>query len=357
MKNALVLATLALAGLASAADTYTFTLNSAASTAAFDLSVNAPFATGGVSFLLGDYDAVTNPTGTRTIPGLFGGNTGANTPVNITAGGVSAEGNSGPTPLRPRGGFALTLDTAAATAQVAGLTADILNGATVTVAGEVSITYSTFRTRQPTCTLIGGFPITIPAGEGTATALTAAQVDESNSGALAPAGPNQYSFSVPMGMLLVAGVAVNGEPVDVPAQEVPVVFAGTVTVNGATASMTGGFSIAANQTEPGPTPLAALPFTEPLCSGNLLINLTLGSTSIDVSSTVNLVANGTRQAQCDPDFNCDGNADQDDVLCMINVVAGNPGCQCSDPDFNRDGNVDQDDVAAIITAVAGGGCP
>jgi len=60
---------------------------------------------------------------------------------------------------------------------------------------------------------------------------------------------------------------------------------------------------------------------------------------------------------CDPDFNADGNADQDDVLCMINTVAGNPGCSTQDPDFNRDGNVDQDDVVAIINAVAGGGCP
>jgi hypothetical protein len=60
---------------------------------------------------------------------------------------------------------------------------------------------------------------------------------------------------------------------------------------------------------------------------------------------------------CDPDFNCDGNADQDDVGCIINVVAGNPGCECQDPDFNRDGNVDQDDVAALINVVAGAGCP
>jgi hypothetical protein len=28
-----------------------------------------------------------------------------------------------------------------------------------------------------------------------------------------------------------------------------------------------------------------------------------------------------------------------------------------DPDFNQDGNVDQDDVAALIDVVAGGACP
>jgi hypothetical protein len=36
------------------------------------------------------------------------------------------------------------------------------------------------------------------------------------------------------------------------------------------------------------------------------------------------------------------------------VVAPVPGC---DPDFNRDGNVDQDDVTALINVIAGGDCP
>lgn len=36
------------------------------------------------------------------------------------------------------------------------------------------------------------------------------------------------------------------------------------------------------------------------------------------------------------------------------VLIPAPAC---DPDFNGDGNVDQDDVAAIIDVIAGGGCP
>lgn len=65
----------------------------------------------------------------------------------------------------------------------------------------------------------------------------------------------------------------------------------------------------------------------------------------------------TTVTACDPDVNCDGNVDQDDVICIIDVVAGNPGCECVDADFNQDGNVDQDDVIAIIGVVAGGPCP
>ncbi|MDX2131820.1 MAG: multicopper oxidase domain-containing protein [Planctomycetota bacterium] len=60
---------------------------------------------------------------------------------------------------------------------------------------------------------------------------------------------------------------------------------------------------------------------------------------------------------CDPDFNADGNVDQDDIACLAQVVAGDPACSASDPDFNRDGNVDQDDIASLEQVVAGAPCP
>lgn len=63
------------------------------------------------------------------------------------------------------------------------------------------------------------------------------------------------------------------------------------------------------------------------------------------------------QAPCDPDFNKDGNVDQDDVLALINVIGGGGNVAGSDPDFNRDGNADQDDVLALINVVAGAPCP
>ncbi|MDX2131372.1 MAG: lamin tail domain-containing protein [Planctomycetota bacterium] len=62
-------------------------------------------------------------------------------------------------------------------------------------------------------------------------------------------------------------------------------------------------------------------------------------------------------APCDPDFNQDGNSDQDDIACLAQVVAGDPTCSSVDPDFNRDGNVDQDDIAALEQVVAGAPCP
>lgn len=61
---------------------------------------------------------------------------------------------------------------------------------------------------------------------------------------------------------------------------------------------------------------------------------------------------------CDPDYNQDGNRDQDDVFALIqDIAAGTTTFPPNSPDFNADGNSDQDDVAALITVVAGGYCP
>jgi probable HAF family extracellular repeat protein len=60
---------------------------------------------------------------------------------------------------------------------------------------------------------------------------------------------------------------------------------------------------------------------------------------------------------CDPDYNQDGNADQDDIAYLVNVIGGGENPTNRDPDFNQDGNADQDDVSALIDVVAGGACP
>ena len=63
------------------------------------------------------------------------------------------------------------------------------------------------------------------------------------------------------------------------------------------------------------------------------------------------------QPRCNPDFNADGNVDQDDIACLAQLVAGDASCSDADPDFNRDGNVDQDDIDALSQVVAGAQCP
>ncbi|MFZ2874352.1 MAG: choice-of-anchor X domain-containing protein [Phycisphaerales bacterium] len=60
---------------------------------------------------------------------------------------------------------------------------------------------------------------------------------------------------------------------------------------------------------------------------------------------------------CDPDYNQDGNVDQDDLAYLVNVLGGGENPTNRDPDFNGDGNADQDDYAALLNVIAGGNCP
>ncbi|MCE7975264.1 MAG: hypothetical protein DYG92_13220 [Leptolyngbya sp. PLA1] len=66
---------------------------------------------------------------------------------------------------------------------------------------------------------------------------------------------------------------------------------------------------------------------------------------------------GAFEAACRPDFNNDGNVDQDDIEYLRHVIAGGENPHGRNPDFNHDGSVDQDDVSALINTVGGGGCP
>lgn len=77
----------------------------------------------------------------------------------------------------------------------------------------------------------------------------------------------------------------------------------------------------------------------------------------DAAQDLPFILLGLALPHCDPDFNQDGNADQDDIGYLTNVVAGGENPSGRDPDFNRDGNVDQDDVLALVDVVAGGNCP
>ncbi|MDX2130644.1 MAG: hypothetical protein SFY69_01170 [Planctomycetota bacterium] len=88
------------------------------------------------------------------------------------------------------------------------------------------------------------------------------------------------------------------------------------------------------------------------------------SYTIRVGGTNGAVGTGTLTINCvptpppcDPDFNQDGNADQDDIACLSQVVAGDTDCSSMDPDFNQDGNVDQDDIDALSQVVGGSPCP
>jgi hypothetical protein len=102
-----------------------------------------------------------------------------------------------------------------------------------------------------------------------------------------------------------------------------------------------------------------------LCRSDLLVLASFGTTSIgdgvyDARGDIDL--DGDTDATdagliwdsmpCPVDFNCDGNADQDDIAALQDAIAS------ADPftDVNHDGNSDQDDVYDLTQWIASG-CP
>ena len=144
--------------------------------------------------LIGNYDAATNPTGTRTKPGLFGtfGSTeNVASPVSIVAGF-----NNVPLNTRPSGSFRLLLDVEGLSARVEGYEVNNLATGPLVIPVTAAVTLQTFRTRAPDSTFIGA-TVNQEVGDATITTFRDIQSENGN-GTLVVAGPDQYTFTVPI---------------------------------------------------------------------------------------------------------------------------------------------------------------
>jgi hypothetical protein len=187
--------------------------------------------------------------------------------------------------------------------------------------------------------------------------LVASQFSPAATGTLTPTGPNTYDFSIPVDVLINVGATFLDAPVEVPPTPAIIVLSGSLTVTGNTASITSGVQVQLEQSNPGPVGFDALPFAEPLCGGSLLVNITLGTQTINVTANSSLVSSGQRT--CSYDFNQDENTDLVDAQNMAQVVVGllvaNPAWL--DGDFNGDENFDLTDAQQVAQAVVTGTCP
>ncbi|MFO0839989.1 MAG: hypothetical protein U1D55_15890 [Phycisphaerae bacterium] len=281
-------AALALVGVA-AADSYSFTLNSAAS--GLNGTISTTVSTTGT--LIGDYDATNNPAGTRTKPGLFG-SFGAteNLPVNVSLGGNVG----GQQTTSSAGTFQLALDAAAGTVSISDYSVDLLHSGPFDLPLSVTLQTESFRTRSPDFLYLGGIPITLPLGNASITSLSAAQVaGASLPGTLTKIGPNRYSFTVTPIVLITASVDVLGNPLSVPGAPLPLPLSGEILLSGNTATLTSVQPIdLTNSAAPG-VALPQFPLALPTLStpANVLMNLTLDSISGGIQGTLNTQALGT----------------------------------------------------------------
>jgi len=339
-----VLAGGAIAGPA-AGQVFTMTLDPAAGSITTSTSLAADLS----GTFIGDFDPVTNPGGTQTLPGLFGGS--GNNPIPYTAtAGVDAQNTTSPV-----GSFILEIDPAAGTATVRDLVLDLLGGVQPSLPASVEVLYDTFRTINPDALFPGGVPIPIPLGDATILSLTAAQDAAPSIGVITPTGPGTFDITVAVATQMtltldVLGQVVGGDPVPV-----PVVLAGSLMVEGGTATLS--ITIDATPTIPpiqgpipGPSdvPLDLPTILPPGQVAHLLFSGQLDSATLDVSSQGMLVASGG--PACLADLTGDGQVDVSDFFAFVLAFSsGDPAA-----DINGDGSIDVGDFFAFVAAFAAG---
>lgn len=306
--------------------------------------------------LIGAYDAETNPTGTRTKPGLFGtfGST-ENVECPITIGGGIDEHRL---ISRPAGVFALSIDTEALTASVEGYNVNFIADGEEVIPVTVRFSTEAFRTRSPTSTYIAG-TVNLPIGDATISVFRAVQSGGSL-GTLTESGPDSYTFVVPIEVLYEFNATILDNPVEIPGgTPAPFVLSGTVAIqpDGSaviTSSLTIEIGDSQEVNEPLPPQAFPLPtILPPGLTANVILNLTLQSLTVGVNGTQTLRAVGTRREErCIADFNQDGGIDGADVEAFYD--AWESGSDAAD--VNADGGIDGADVETFFAEWESGTC-
>lgn len=290
---------------------------------------------------IGNYVAVTNETGTRTIPGFFGGSGNTAIPFSSTVKPKVSITNTQPT-----GTFQFGFNPTTGTVDVSSLLVDTLAGQVGTISTSMLLTYSTFRTVQPTSTFIGLTNVDVPVDSGSLTAATAAQ----SGAAIGVATPNAdgtWAFAVTVPVTIsVAGTAL-GQPFTNSALAA-MALTGTFSIVGNAISLTSQGTI--NETVPVPAgpPLVSAPFDLPtIIPAGQVARLLISGTFADGSSTTvgssTLVMNGV-PVPIIGDINGDGVVNGFDLGLLLSGW-GQPG----PTDLNNDGTTNGFDLGVLLT--------
>lgn len=281
-------------------------LASAASAQTFDLDLNPVASTSVISgtyavdlttTVIGDYDSVTNPTGTQTIPGLFGGGGNNPIPVDVTLSGPLD--HNGPA----SGSMVWQVDRLGGSVAVSGLDWDLLGGQSVQSDVTMDLLYSTFRTLTPNSTFFGGFPVQVPGGTQSLQGLVAQQSAPAL-GALTPTGlAGQYNVQVVVPVEVSLAVIFNGTatPVGPVLGLLPLVGTATFANEALTVDLNVQQSLQQTVNDPLPgfqlmdVPLPVPTVLPPGATANLLLSGTVDQVDLDWNLNLALQAGGTAQ--------------------------------------------------------------
>lgn len=256
-------------------------------------SVSAPTSTA-----IGNYNAATNPGGTRTRPGLDGPFGPAdNEAVPLTFAGELGDHIE----QLVTGGFQMSLSPGGQTAQVIGLSANLMTSGPDSFGASVLFyTADGFRTRSPDLDYPGGSPLQLPLVVGTLTALSVSQVGAASGTATPGPGPGQWSFSVVTMVDFSATFTYLGNTFTAPAQAaLPLALGGVMTLGtgGTTATLNSVQPLDLSNTVNQQTNLAQFPFeltqvSTPDVAAHLLLDLVVSNVTASIGGELTLNADG-----------------------------------------------------------------
>lgn len=293
--------------------------------------------------LIGNWNARTNPSGTKTIPGLFGGS--GNNPIGYSATFVA---DSDFTTV-PNGSFQMNVDTETLSFTLDGLALDFLSGETVGVDATLNVNYSSFHTQNPTAVFPGGVTIPLPLTGADLTELSAAQTGAAVTGVMVPSGPDTYTFATAVPVDLLATIEFNGKVFGGTPVPFALPIAGTVHFGGESVVITLNGTNTIGQTQPidPPATFENQPFDLPTVlppggTAHLLLGGSIASLSVTQSLTFDIVADAA--AQLEPgDLNGDGSVSAPDLAILLGAWGSSgPG------DLNGDGTVGAADLALLL---------
>lgn len=334
--TAVVLAS-ALSSSALAVETYLVEMSTKSTHMQLGLGLSTPLA----GSFRGDYDAATNPGGTMTRPGVFGGS--GNIPIpytsTVTAGVEMDTVPTGSMKLTMSGGGLLI---------VSDLQLDMLGGDHGDLGVRLGLSYSTFRTFNPNALYPGVPMIEIPIPLGEITEMSAVQTANAI-GVMEPDGKGVYKLFALVPANVSFRVRFLEQVVETDSFGILLPVLGSVQWNGETMDVD--LEITDSGTDAIPVqldPLVDQPLDLPTVlppggMAHLLFSGDFGELTLERSFDMLMVSEG--QPTCSI-FDLDGNCEFDGGDLAILLASWGQG---GPADFNGDGIVNQIDLAILLS--------
>lgn len=339
----IVFGTLSLHATECPAQLLEFEIDSKASIAQQDSSFDIPFS----GALIGDYDPRTNPEGTQTRPGLFGGS--GNIPIDYSATFMT----SGSLQSNPAGIFQFQVDLESGTGTISGLDLDLLAGSVGELGTSLGISWQTFRSFDPGSIFFEPpFPLEIPLGGGSINVFTMTQSELAGGFIITPNRDGTWNVAGAVPVLTQVELTIFDQTIIPPATPGLLPIAGTLSFEGDFATLQILIqSEFEDQVDPGLPPFEGIPLELPtilppgdfaglLMSGQ--ISLVDAMTSLDTD----IIAVATIGAEPIPgDLNGDDLVNGEDLGIMLSEWGFCPGCIA---DLDGDEQVNGIDLGILL---------